>query len=151
MVTLHLLLSGVAPLAAVRRFVWGASEAAYQVEGSREADGRQPSVWDAFDTASVHSSTIRAHRPDGTPNVYRNESGAIADLDYERFRESAALASELGFGAARLSVSWPRVMTYQRGSAPSSKPLKWSINAAGIAHYRRVLDAYTRRVAWTSH
>jgi beta-glucosidase len=145
MVTLHLLLSGVAPLAAVRRFVWGASEAAYQVEGSREADGRQPSVWDAFDTASVHSSTIRAHRPDGTPNVYRNESGAIADLDYERFRESAALASELGFGAARLSVSWPRVMTYQRGSAPSSKPLKWSINAAGIAHYRRVLDAYAAR------
>ena len=32
-------------------FLWGASTAAYQVEGAANIDGRGPSVWDTFSHA----------------------------------------------------------------------------------------------------
>jgi hypothetical protein len=133
-------------------FVWGTSTAAYQVEGARTADRRQPSVWDAFDTPSVHSATIHAHKPSGAPNVLDNESGAVAADDYVRFADSAEQSRALGFGAVRISVSWSRVMSYTAGSAPSDRPLAWTANAEGIAHYKRVLSAYASqgvRVALT--
>lgn len=126
-------------------FVWGTATAAYQVEGSRAADGRQPSIWDAFDTPSVKALSLRATKPDGTTNVFKGENAARSDDDYVRFDDSAALTSKLGFGAARLSIAWPRVMTYKPGTAPPSGAPAWERNAAGIAHYRKVLKAYASR------
>ena len=49
-------------------FTWGTATAAYQVEGSREADGRAPSIWDAFDTPGV-SDVILSYNPSGACNV----------------------------------------------------------------------------------
>ena len=125
-------------------FVWGTSTAAYQVEGSRAVDGRQPSVWDAFDTSGL-SRRVRAVKPGGASNVYRNESGAVADDDYARYLDSATLTRQLGANAARISVSWSRIMTYKRDSAPPTKALAWDRNELGIAHYRRLLKAYAAK------
>ena len=128
-------------------FVWGTSTAAYQVEGSRSAGGRQPSVWDAFDTPSVRSSSaVRASKPNGESNVFQWETGAVADDDYNRFNDSAALAGRLGFNGARLSISWSRVATFANAStAAPGQPPAWQRNEAGIAHYRSVLRAYASR------
>jgi len=69
--------------------LWGTATAAYQVEGYRKEDGRQPSIWDAFDTPGV-SDVIKAVKPNGEPNVHNNDSGERAVEDYARYTESVA-------------------------------------------------------------
>jgi len=120
--------------------LWGTATAAYQVEGFRDADGRQPSIWDAFDTPNV-SSVIPAFKPDGQPNVYELESGARAVEDYERFPESVSLAASHGFETMRLSISWSRVMTYSEDDGT----LSWKRNQAGIDHYHEMFAAYKKQ------
>lgn len=117
------------------KITWGTATAAYQVEGFREAAGREPSIWDAFDTANT-SLVVSSTRPDNKPRVYGRENAAEADEDYVRFNESADLTAALGFGAARMSIAWPRVLRY-RGSPPQSEK-----NEEGLAHYKRVLATY---------
>lgn len=117
--------------------VWGTATAAYQIEGHRDADGRQPSIWDAFDTAG-RSQYIKANKPNGDPNILRQQNAARADDDYLRYKESIDLANQLGFGAMRMSVSWPRVMTY----SILDGALKWVRNQAGIDHYKELLASY---------
>ena len=53
-------------------FLWGASTAAYQIEGAVKEDGRGPSIWDTFchlpgtiangDTGDVRATIIIAGR-----------------------------------------------------------------------------------------
>ena len=104
------------PMAFPKGYLWGAATSAYQVEGSVTADGRGPSVWDTF---ASRPGTIR----DGS-------TGEPAADQYRRFPEDIALMSSLGLGAYRFSISWPRIQP--TGSGP--------VNAAGIDHYRRVID-----------
>jgi len=123
--------------------LWGTATAAYQVEGARKADGRQPSIWDAFDTPGV-SSVIKSVKPNGKTNVFEGENAADADLDYVQYENSVSLMKEYGFGAGRLSISWSRVMTYVPDkSSPSG--LRWERNEKGIEHYRKVLTAYKQQ------
>ena len=83
-------------------FVWGVSTSSYQVEGAVQADGRGPSVWDGF----------------------CREPGRIANGDtvepacdhYHRYAEDIALMRQIGVGAYRFSVSWPRVLPTGRGA-----------------------------------
>lgn len=97
-------------------WVWGAATSAYQVEGAARAGGRGPSIWNVF-TA--------------TPgNTHQGESGAIAVDHFHRANEDVALMRELGLGAYRFSVAWPRVFP-----TGSGRP-----NAAGIDFYRRLVD-----------
>ncbi len=96
------------------RFVWGVANAAYQTEGSLEADGRGQSVWDVFPRDRIH---------DGS-------DAALATDSYRRYGEDIALAAGLGAKAFRFSISWPRI-------APDGVTL----NQAGIDHYSRVVDA----------
>lgn len=97
-------------------WVWGAATSAYQVEGAARAGGRGPSIWNVF-TA--------------TPgNTHQGESGAIAVDHFHRTNEDVALMRELGLGAYRFSVAWPRVFP-----TGSGRP-----NAAGIDFYRRLVD-----------
>lgn len=126
-------------------FVWGTATAAYQVEGSRAADGREPSIWDAFDTPSVSSVNLRAMKPNGKPNVFKGENAADSDEDYVKFEESAELTAKFGFRAARLSIAWPRVMTYKPGTVRPGGAPAWQQNPTGIAHYQKVLKAYASR------
>src|SRR6185295_13823406 len=93
-------------------FVWGAGAAAYQIEGAAREDGRGPSVWDGF--------TPRDNAPrDNTPRDHAN----VACDHYHRWREDVALMKNLGLGAYRLSIAWPRVMPQGTGT----------VNEAGLA------------------
>ena len=77
-------------------FLWGAAAASYQIEGAVEADGRTPSVWDAY-----------ARRPGA---VFDGHTGDVACDHFHRYPEDVALMSDLGVGAYRFSLSWSRVL-----------------------------------------
>ncbi len=114
-------------------FVWGAATSSYQIEGAWNADGKGPSVWDAF----THDATPAGSLGDApgqvfTPqNVYGNHTGDVGPDHYHRFAEDVGLMREIGLRAYRFSVSWPRVVPGVDGK----------INAAGLAFYERLVDA----------
>lgn len=97
-------------------FVWGVATAAYQIEGSPEADGKGPSIWDRF-----------SHRP-GT--IADGSTGDVATDSYRRFPEDVALVGAMGFDAYRFSLSWPRIQPDGR-----------TVNRKGLDHYQRVVDS----------
>jgi len=102
-------------------FLWGAATSAYQVEGAVGQDGRGPSIWDTF-------SRI--------PGKTRNgDTGELACDQYHRYEQDFDLMVELGIGAYRFSVAWPRIQPNGRGPA----------NQRGLDHYRRLVDALNRR------
>jgi beta-glucosidase len=97
-------------------FVWGAATASFQIEGAANEDGRGESVWDRFCA---------------TPGKVRNgDTGAIACDFYHRYRDDIALMRELGLGAFRFSVAWPRVVPDGSGK----------VNAKGLDFYDRLVD-----------
>ena len=98
-------------------FVWGVATAAYQVEGAAHEDGRGASIWDTF-----------SH----TPGKVRNgDTGDVACDHYHRWREDLALLGELGVGAYRFSIAWPRIFPTGSGEP----------NAIGLDWYERLVDA----------
>ena len=99
-----------------RDFIWGASSAAYQIEGAAAEDGRGPSIWD------IHSRI-----PGRTA---RGETGDVAADHYHRWAEDIGLMKQLGLAAYRFSVSWSRVLPQGRGA----------INQAGLDFYDRLID-----------
>jgi len=98
-------------------FIWGVASSSYQVEGSITADGRGASIWDSFCKK---------------PGCVRNgDSGDVACDSYRRWPDDIELLKELGVGAYRFSIAWPRVQPTGTG-----KP-----NQAGLDYYRRLADA----------
>ena len=98
-------------------FLWGASTAAYQIEGAVAEDGRGPSIWDTF-----------SHLPG---RILGGDNGDIACDHYHRWPQDLALMSELGIGAYRLSTAWPRILPEGRGRS----------NEQGLEFYDRLVDA----------
>ena len=97
-------------------FVWGAATSSYQIEGAVDEDGRGESIWDRF-----------SHAPG---RVRNGDTGDVACDHYHRYREDVSLMADLGLGAYRLSVSWPRVLPEGTG-----RP-----NEAGLGFYDRLVD-----------
>lgn len=98
-------------------FVWGASAAAFQIEGTTPECPRGESVWDTFCA---------------TPGkVYQNHHGKRACMHITRWREDVALMRELGLKAYRLSISWPRILPDGTGK----------VNQAGLKFYDDLIDA----------
>ena len=97
-------------------FAFGASTAAYQVEGCVDVDGRTPSIWDTF-----------SHTPGKVAN---GDTGDVAVDHYRRFREDVRLMADLGLTGYRFSLAWPRVQP--GGSGP--------LNRAGLDFYRALAD-----------
>ena len=97
-------------------FVWGVGTSSYQIEGAVAADGRGRSIWDVF-----------THTPG---NINRGDTGDIACNSYNRLDDDVRLLSELGVGAYRFSVSWPRVLPAGSGS----------VNQSGLDYYRRLVE-----------
>ncbi|MBX6363880.1 MAG: beta-glucosidase [Gemmatimonadetes bacterium] len=100
-----------------RGFLWGAATSAYQVEGEPLADGAGPSIWHRF-----------AHTPGRT---HGGETGDVACEQYRRYPEDIRLMRELGLNAYRFSIAWGRVLPQGTGA----------VNARGVAHYDRLVDA----------
>lgn len=101
-------------------FTWGVATAAYQIEGGWDADGKGPSIWDTF-----------THRPARLrPRIADRSTGDVACDFYHRYPEDLALVPEMGFGAKRFSISWPRVLPSGTGA----------VNQAGLDFYSRVVD-----------
>jgi beta-glucosidase len=67
--------------------------------------------------------------------VRDGDTGDVACDQYHRYEEDVALMAELGVGAYRFSVAWPRIQPEGRG-AP---------NQRGLDHYRRLVDSLNRR------
>lgn len=102
-------------------FTWGVATAAYQIEGATRADGRGPSIWDAFSNMPGR--------------VFEGHNGDIACDHYNRWEEDLDLIKSLGVGAYRFSIAWPRVMPQGRGT----------INIAGLDFYDRLIDGLVAR------
>ena len=98
-------------------FFWGASTAAYQIEGAWQEDGKGESIWDRF-----------AH----TPGKIRNgDKGDLACDSYHRWRDDIALMQAMNLNSYRFSISWPRIQPTGSGSA----------NSRGVDYYGRLIDA----------
>jgi beta-glucosidase len=113
--------SDVQPVHFPPGFVWGTATAAYQIEGSVDADGRGVSIWDTFSHASG-----RTHNGD---------TGDVACDHYRRVDDDLDLIARLGVGAYRFSVAWPRIQPDGKGPAVQ----------AGLDFYRRLVDGLRAR------
>jgi len=102
-------------------FVWGVATAAYQIEGAAAEGGRGPSIWDTF-----------AREPG---RIRDGSTGDVACDHYHRYAEDVALLTDLGVGAYRFSVAWPRIQPAGKGAA----------NPAGLDFYDRLTDALLAR------
>jgi beta-glucosidase len=97
-------------------FLWGVATSAYQIEGAAGKDGRGQSTWDTFSAEPGR--------------VLGGDTGAVATDHYHRYPEDIALMRELGVGAYRFSIAWPRVVPTGSGAA----------NPAGLDFYDRLVD-----------
>jgi beta-glucosidase len=97
-------------------FLWGTGTSSYQIEGAVATDGRGLSIWDVY-----------AHT---RGNVFRGDTGDIACDSYNRLDDDVRIIQQLGVGAYRFSVSWPRVQPTGSGA----------VNQAGLDYYRRLAE-----------
>ncbi|MCE9574327.1 MAG: family 1 glycosylhydrolase, partial [Deltaproteobacteria bacterium] len=98
-------------------FLLGAGTSAFQIEGAIRDDGRGASIWDDF-----------ARRKRGPAP---SDSGDVACDHYHRMKDDVALMRELGLGAYRFSIAWPRILPRGRGA----------VNPKGLDFYARLVDA----------
>ena len=102
-------------------FWWGSATASYQIEGAVAEDGRGPSIWDTF-----------SHTPGRTLN---GDTGDVAVDHYHRWSSDLDLMAELGLGAYRFSVAWPRVVPLGTGA----------VEPRGLDFYDRLVDGLLAR------
>jgi beta-glucosidase len=102
-------------------FVWGVATSSFQIEGAARTDGKGPSIWDRF-----------CEQPGA---IADGSNGDVACDHYQRLHEDLDLIAELGVGAYRFSVSWPRVQPAGQGA--------W--NEAGLDFYERLVDGLLAR------
>ncbi len=98
-------------------FVWGAASSSYQIEGAAFEDGKGVSVWD------VHCRKPQA--------IFGNENGNVACDHYHKYKEDVQLMEQIGIGAYRFSISWPRVLPAGTGA----------VNHKGLDFYDRLVDS----------
>ncbi|HEX9174002.1 MAG TPA: GH1 family beta-glucosidase [Telluria sp.] len=101
-------------------FLWGCATSSYQIEGASAEDGRVESIWDRFAA---------------TPGKVRDgSSGAVACDHYHRFPEDLDIARDMGTGAYRFSIAWPRI--FSETGVPNEK---------GLDFYSRLVDGMLER------
>ncbi len=98
-------------------FLWGAASASYQIEGGVDEGGRGVSIWDTF-----------SHTPG---NIKNGDTGDAAADSFHRWQEDVQLVKDMGLGAYRFSIAWPRIDPNGDGN--------W--NPKGFAYYDRLVDA----------
>jgi beta-glucosidase len=111
----------MAPISFPKDFLWGTASASCQIEGGWNEDGKGESIWDRF-----------SHTPGKIKN---GDTGDVACDFYHRYADDIALMADLGLNAARISLSWPRIMPTGKGP----------VNQKGLDFYRRVVDEMLKR------
>ena len=94
-------------------FMWGASSAAWQVEGGVADGGRTPAMID------LNSKKKKPYADD-----------SICADHYHRYKEDVALMAECGFSSYRFSISWSRIIPHSDGK----------VNPEGIAFYNDLIN-----------
>jgi len=102
-------------------FTFGVATASFQIEGASKADGRKPSIWDAFSNMPGR--------------VYGRHNGDVACDHYHRWEEDLDLIKEMGVSAYRFSIAWPRIIPEGTGR----------INEKGLDFYDRLIDGLKDR------
>lgn len=97
-------------------FIWGCATSSYQIEGAWNQDGKGESIWDRF-----------SHTPG---KVTDGDTGDVAIDHYDLWESDIRIIKELGFGAYRFSISWPRVLPKGKGK----------INQKGLDFYSKLID-----------
>ena len=91
-------------------FVWGGATAAYQVEGSTQADGKGKTMWDDYLEKQGRFS------PDPASDFYN------------RYPEDIGLAKKYGLNAVRVSIAWTRIFPEGYGQ----------VNQKGVEYYHKL-------------
>ncbi|TWF52035.1 GH1 family beta-glucosidase [Neorhizobium alkalisoli] len=102
-------------------FLFGVATASYQIEGSTKADGRKPSIWDAFSNMPGR--------------VHNRDNGDVACDHYNRWESDLDLIKDMGVEAYRFSIAWPRIIPEGTGR----------INEKGLDFYDRLIDGCKAR------
>lgn len=97
-------------------FRFSAATSAFQIEGSRDADGRGRSIWDDF--LEVPGAIVDGSTADPACDSYRHPESDVA------------FAAGLGLDRYRFSIQWARVQPDGRGPG----------NRRALDHYSRVVD-----------
>ncbi|KAJ9140194.1 hypothetical protein P3X46_030870 [Hevea brasiliensis] len=100
-------------------FLFGASTAAPQIEGSTKGEGRGPSIWDTY---------MKKHKD----KVIDGSNMDIAIDSYKRYKEDVEHLKNLGVDAHRFSISWTRILP--------NGTLSSGVNQEGIDHYNNMID-----------
>ncbi|MGD0726041.1 MAG: GH1 family beta-glucosidase [Spirochaetia bacterium] len=98
-------------------FLWGAATSAYQIEGAARENGKGESIWDRF--CQVPGA------------IHTGETGDLACDHYHRWRDDIENMRDLGLGAYRFSIAWPRVFPMGNGRH----------NSKGLDFYETLVDA----------
>lgn len=98
-------------------FHWGVSTAAFQIEGSCDADGKGLSIWDDF--------TSRKGR------IKNNDHARVACDFYNGFKSDVPLIKELNIPNFRFSISWSRIMPHG----------VHYVNRKGIDYYNSLINS----------
>lgn len=99
-----------------KKFLFGVSSSAFQIEGDSGNEGRGKSVWDVLceQNGAIH-----------------NHDNAVISTDhYNRYKEDVKLISELGVDSYRFSTSWSRVLPDGTGK----------VNKKGLDFYDELVD-----------
>ncbi|KAM3938178.1 cytosolic beta-glucosidase-like [Leptodactylus fuscus] len=99
-------------------FAWGASTAAYQIEGGWDADGKGLNIWDTF-----------THQ--GGDRVFKNQTGDVACGSYTLWEEDLKCIKQLGLTHYRFSLSWSRLL-------PDGTT--GFINQKGVDYYNKLIN-----------
>ncbi|RHN56530.1 putative beta-glucosidase [Medicago truncatula] len=78
-------------------FIFGASNSAYQYEGSAKEGGKGTSIWDTF----THKYPEK---------IIDRSNGDVSIDGYHRYKEDVGIMKYMNLDAYRLSISWSRIL-----------------------------------------
>lgn len=97
-------------------FIFGASSAAYQIEGAINEEGKGPSIWDEF-----------THKKG---KIKFDQNADTACDHFHRYKEDVQLMKDMSIDNYRFSIAWSRIMPEGEGQ----------INQKGLDFYKKLID-----------